>query len=671
MASLSDGFEEDELVDDQPLQLKNQAAPALSGFRKRWAQRLAGDANEQSPLEAFPLEQDLEGTDVKRICIESRAVSRDTARMILRKPAFKMPWQQGPLAPLFTGRLLLGTRSEPLAMPRVGLQDVLTGPPKDEMDHATSGSKASVRFGAMVAKRIAAARFNVPEDELRIRALNMFKLLICMDLSATVVGCNLSDLAGRLDPAIDISKNLADVFANKATGTLLKRGGSMTRFCQWMMDTKDQPGFRATEKQVYEYVDFLRDEGAAPTAASHFVEALRFCHSTLQFTGMDVNKVLSTRVLGASHRLFLGKRMLQQAPAFTVEAVRTFEKLCLHADDYHKRVICGAILFCIFACARWFDISYVTGIKFDEFVTMSILEASTARHKTSRTKEQKTRLLPLTSTGRFLEKESWAASFIRARNAMEMDKLRYFMPSWNEIAGSWADHPMTSAEVSCWIHELLAEEIGIQSAARFSSHSCKATLLTWAAMTTLFNREERTLLGHHVEAQTRSNTTYSRDCQILLQYKVVKLINLIKNGHLLPDATRAERLARMLDADRPAHPDVSDQVAEPAATDSSEDESEDCSDPGVEQLAPQREPQLRQPLVGDIPGASWFQHSFTGVLHIQMDDSDERLACGRQITVNARTVPWDQVNTDDALMRIRCHSAYKKREAAYQTEEVG
>lgn len=533
----------------------------------------------------------------------------------------------------------------------------------EEPDIQNSEPTPSFRFGAMVTKRIAAARFHVPDDELRVKALNIFKLLICADLSATVVGCNLSDLAGRLDPSVDISKNLADVFANKATGTLLKRGGSMTRFCQWMMDNKDQPGFRASEKQIYEYLNHLRDEGAAPTAASHFVEALRFCHATLEFTDMDINAVLSSRVLGASHRLFLGKRMLQQAPAFSVEAVKVFEKMCIHADELHIRVICGAIMFCIFACARWFDISYVTGIKLDEYVTMSILEAATAKHKTSRTKEQKTRLLPLTSVGRFLEKESWAASFIAARSAMDMDHLSIFLPAWNELGGTWAGRVMTSAEVTCWIHEILSLEIGNRKAMCFSSHSCKATLLTWAAMTTLFTREERTLLGHHVEAQTRSNTTYSRDSQILLQYKVVKLIALIKNGHLVPDASRAERLAKMLDAEHQSHPEVSDVVEESHLHSSSDEESEDCSDTGVEELQPPREAQLRHPPPDDIPGATWFQHSLTGVLHVQLDESEQRLACGRQFTVNVRSIPKDRLNTDDAMMCMQCHAAFKKGEA--------
>ena len=87
---------------------------------------------------------------------------------------------------------------------------------------------------------------------------------------------------------------------------------------------------------------------------------------------------------------------------------------------------------------------------------------------------------------------------------------KFFLPSWNEVAQTWSAYPMSSGEATCWIRELLSAA-HVSDSERFSSHSCKCTLLTWAGMCTLFTREERTLLGHHVEPQTKSSTTYSRD----------------------------------------------------------------------------------------------------------------------------------------------------------------
>jgi hypothetical protein len=138
-------------------------------------------------------------------------------------------------------------------------------------------------------------------------------------------------------------------------------------------------------------------------------------------------------------------------------------------------------------------------------------------------------LLTFTSLGRFIGSADWARSFMLARSNTGLDEGKIFLPSWNEVAQTWSSCPMSSGEATCWIRELLAAN-QVQQAWKFSSHSCKCTLLTWAGMCTLFTREERTLLGHHVEPQTRSSTIYNRDSQILLQYKVLKLINLIRTG---------------------------------------------------------------------------------------------------------------------------------------------
>ena len=124
-----------------------------------------------------------------------------------------------------------------------------------------------------------------------------------------------------------------------------------------------------------------------------------------------------------------------------------------------------------------------------------------------------------------------------------------------------------------------------RTALRFSSRSCKATLVAWTGMCNLFIREERTLLGHHVETQSRSSTTYSRDSQVMLQYKVSKMIGLIRGGKLKPDASRAERLAMMRGEDSVGD-DAVLATDKPIDYASSDDDSDDvaspCADSGAQ-----------------------------------------------------------------------------------------
>ena len=248
----------------------------------------------------------------------------------------------------------------------------------------------------------------------------------------------------------------------------------MARFFSWMVHHKGASCFRPSEQDLYDYMQHLRRSGAGATSAAHFEQAFRMCHEVLGMLHVDIKQVLSARVTGAAHSMFLTKRKLVQAPAFSVEAIKIFEDICINSEHMHKRVIARAILFCIFACARWFDSMHIDDIWKNSFATMVLLEADTEKHKTSMSKEAKTRLLPFVCLGRFLDSKAWGSSFIEAREHFGLTKP--FLPSWNESSQTFGKHRMTTCESTCWIHELLEGSMDIREVLKFSSHSCKATL---------------------------------------------------------------------------------------------------------------------------------------------------------------------------------------------------
>ena len=247
-----------------------------------------------------------------------------------------------------------------------------------------------------VRKRIACISYHIQGDELRSRALNHFRVLVSLDLHATVIGESMRNCVGSLDTSTDVLQVRSDALSSKATGPLLKRSSSLWRWANWLATTDRGTCFNQTEDTVYQYMNHLPDSGAAPTAASHFVEALRFSNHVFRFKKMSLESILTSRVTGAAHSIFLHKRKLQQTPAFTVEAVGILEDLCNEDPQDHVRVICGAILFRIFACIWWFDAMRTESVWLDNYITMCLLEAETSRHKTSVSKESKTRLLPFT-----------------------------------------------------------------------------------------------------------------------------------------------------------------------------------------------------------------------------------------------------------------------------------
>ena len=124
---------------------------------------------------------------------------------------------------------------------------------------------------------------------------------------------------------------------------------------------------------------------------------------------------------------------------------------------------------------------------------------------------------------------------------------------------------MTTAEASLFLKEMLEPILGPEAVAHFSSHSCKPTILTWCGMTDILTREERTMLGHHIEPTTKSAITYNRDSQLLLQAKVSKVLDKIIHGQIDPDATRASRLSRLI------HKEQADNGGETSAESDIED----------------------------------------------------------------------------------------------------
>jgi len=582
-----------------------------------------------------------------------------TALSILRSAKrVKLPWETGPLAPVFNTHTF--SRRFEIRPQMVGLADVLNPQPK--VRAAIPVHDVFQQSQLAVRKRIVLTSYNVKDDELRSRALNRFKVLVCLDLKATGIGRSMLNCLGNLDSSTDVLQVLEDSLANKATGTLLKRASSLWRWANWLASLDKGTCFDQNEATLYQYMNHLRDSGSAPTAASHFVEALRFAEQVFKLERMKVHSVLTSRVTGAAHTMFLQKRKLKQAPPFTVEAVSALEAICNHDNRSHVRAICGSILFCIFACVRWFDAMRIESVHMDRYITMVLLEASTSKHKTSMTKETKTMLLPYTCLGRFTGNVDWADSFMTARSDSGLQAQALFLPSWNEVAQTWSSCPMSSGEVTCWIRELLAMA-EVDNYDSFSSHSAKCTLLTWAGMTTIFSREERTLLGHHVEPQTRSATIYNRDSQMLLQYKVSKLISMIRDGKLKPDASRAERLSMMLGEDHNVNRETSEK-GEDLELGTSDEESEDAD------LEDESSPlgeldnyfgQEREPVPEHSDDFLWYMHCFTGVVHAaDLSSREDRLLCGRAITVNLVSINVGSAEAKTGLMCMQCSSVMNR-----------
>ena len=567
-------------------------------------------------------------------------IARLEAMQRFRTHDIKMPWEKGPLAPVFGGAFPSLPSVKGLVPPRVGLVDTLIPTAMTKQDTPMPIGPVS-KFAA---KRIAAAKCIVPEDEMLAKCLNQIKSLILLDLQGTEVGVSMSNMAGSLDEASDVLQILKDCFAKKATATVLKRTSSFWALAGWLLETEKATVWELTEKQLYSYMCMLRAESAAPTRASHLVEALNFFDSTLRFRKTSCKGLLSARVQGAAHSMYLEKRKLKQAPQLSVAAVRALEIICTSNTNHLRTAVSGALLFCVFASARWSDFSRLERIWTDRCGELVLVEAETSKHKTAKSKEAKTRLLPFTALGKFCCDEAWGETFVKALDEIKEITGLPFLPSWNDRSGSWAVSPMTTAEASLFLKEFLEPALGVEAVQPFSSHSCKPTVLTWCGMTNILTREERTLLGHHIEASTKSATTYNRDSQLLLQAKVAKVLDMVANDELEPDSSRASRLRKML----------RDEDQEGEVEGSAESDFEDTEVPTMHsKLHMGERPSI--PL-GEPDEYVYVAHKLTGTVHVLQDEETDRLACGRVKTINMDQVEPNALDAATAPFCIQCNA---------------
>ena len=382
----------------------------------------------------------------------------------------------------------------------------------------------------------------VSEDALRQRALLKWRLLIETDLNSSEVGLQLIALCDRLGTDQEINCILKDVFAGKSTSTLAKRANAMICYLAWCKKD-NKPTFCFVESLIYEYINFLRSSNVAPTKAESFRTSLTFCHYVLGLNDA-LKSAGSARVKGACRAMFVKKRPLRQAAKLLVTEVLMLEHACESAPNLQDCVGAGHFLFCLYASSRFGDSQKLSTLSLNvDLNGDGFVESTTLRHKTAVTKEKQTTFLPMVALAKGLRKHSWAVNWFAARKhaGLSNDNASHILPAAS-TNGLWLDRPLTSAEATAWLRDILmAYGTTSARASELSSHSLKTTVLAWSAQYGL-PLDVRRLLGHHVDPQHGSTLTYSRDALVHPMQLVDGMLDEIRRGLFNPDLSRTDQL---------------------------------------------------------------------------------------------------------------------------------
>eukprot|EP00435_Cladocopium_sp_Y103_P004728 s2759_g1.t1 len=396
----------------------------------------------------------------------------------------------------------------------------------------------------------------------------------------------------------------------------------------------------------------LRNSGAGATAGESFLSAWRFMHHIVGAGGPAAVDIVSGRVIGASKDLGSKKRRLRQAPPLTADSVWKLEDLMASNTTPKVRAIAGFMLFCIYSCCRFGDGARAFEPSLSQFEHVILVETSCSEYKTA-TGERRAVLLPLVALGSGLQGSGWALSWMKARRDCGLVGMRYLMPADSEDGSRWLDRRMTTAEGSYWLKDLLAMTgMSEAEASEFSTHSLKATILSWAAKSATFGWQERLILGHHLDEETRMTVTYSRDAIASTMVKVFRMLETVRDGVFNPDASRAERIAMAtgmheLAAGLPPKSDLEMELEAQLRRDrensqlGESDIDEDEIHGGALKI-PHEAKAISRSVFPPVEQQHCVVHRLSGIVHCK--ETSDSLLCGRHLSVNMKPIdfPWEE-----------------------------
>ena len=514
-----------------------------------WSQVEAGSVGESQWYQDAALDDDEESCQPRAhkcqrmSCRDPAPVHPAVAQALLeerRRPDIKLPWESGFGKAVFGGHQAnLGFQ---MRLPLVGRSDMFA-----QLATASDSGSGPSWFleSPFRAKRLFSTRMARTDDQLRAAALARIKEIVLYDPADSKVGRSLLETSGLLVPEHQLAMVFSDVFARKSTSTLSKRSCDYLKFSRWQVQVNSSKPLCAVEADLYRYVCYLRDSECAPTAPAAFVSAWRFFH---YMTGSNASPdIISQRIEGAAHSCYLKKAPLKQAPPLKVPMVMRLETVVIEGPDLHA-TIAGFALFCTFSAARWSDAARARDITVETHMNLIIVEALMLGHKTAKSAEDRATFMPLLALGHTFADEPWASAWVSARSRTGADLMPCLMPAWSERGEKWLDRPMTSAEGSAWLQEILsyhAEESW--NVNDVTTHALKSTPLSWATKSGRFDKHEKRILGHHSAPDERMIVTYGRDVMAPVLAKLQHLIDLIRTGRFDPDQSRTERMAAIVE----------------------------------------------------------------------------------------------------------------------------
>ena len=496
--------------------------PSPTGSQR--ALQPCGVWSEPASSHGGPAEASVSEADINRMLFEAQVSAIPDALPML-------PWETGLFKNIFQDNMGVDVpvfkMPVPLAVPET------TRPPPVPATTNRSGKRVhACLFHSCNAKHREDSE--ATEEELWNIALSKWRTIFALTNHQGQVGSMLVDSfwAGDNKSREEI---IRDVMGLKAPRTAYKRANDLLRCFRFHVDKLDC-AWPWDTKSVASYLKTLEGSKGEASATLGLFQAMRFAFHVLDIP-LDVSLLSDRRMQGRAKRLVADSGPLKQAEALTVQQVIQVERKMVDSSTCDQdRFLIGGLLFTLFSRSRLSDHKHLDFLVFDlDERREGFIEAQTFHHKTRNTRKASKRAMPLVCPAVSLAGVDWIGAWFRAglNLGFKWDARPLGALVLAPCETGLTKRRCTSSEAT----RLLRDLLDLDDASGVSSHTLKATTLTWCGKRGL-SEDECLLLGHHVTG-SKSRAVYSRELLSAPLRAYTALIREICDGDFRPDASRS------------------------------------------------------------------------------------------------------------------------------------
>ena len=600
-------------------------------------------------------------------------------------PSLVQPWETGPMGQLFANSGGLSI------LPRGLCAEIGSWRSQPEAESSTEVKpKKAKKSKQPLVPSFLHVVCNVKDVDFLENRKAMMKVAIdkfCKLVLMNPLGFELGSLAEEPTSSIRLEAEIIDwldaAFSMKAPNTVNKRANALLLYATFVHDYGSGKPFPVSNGEVIRYFQLLKGSGRYVSRATSLREALRFAHYTVGLKGA-LSACDDVRAKGLAEAMMLQGSEWSPADPLSVLEVRIFHALLEDESQPDlDRFAASCTLMMIYGRCRASDLNHVQKIIYDFSEAgdgTGYVELQTKFHKTARRSGQRAKLLPIVAPAVGIDGNSWATKMRELREKLGLKDQEENFPFWPaplEISDGrvvWSRRPLMSTEVSSWLATAL--DLPESSSRNISSHSCKATCLSWLSKLGV-GKEERDILGRHVSALHGAGPLYARDLLSAPLRKLDEAIDMIRRSVFLPDHTRSGMLTKdvpatdpfglslqskkvMVDAGEVI--EIKDEVEESkekADCESSETSEAESYSSSVDAVAERVDEMDTVHVLDDEGNDAFFKHKRAKVVHIASEDCrDEEskiFKCGRSLNGNYMGIPW--VEGPD----LKCSACFKSK----------